>query len=346
MGSSCFGGRRVQPEPIVGLQPAIVPNSQVDVVRWWARPGQGMTKSNSTPPTPSELELMLPCVFNSTGKVDRKAALTLYLFLPVQVGGTNYRSSLEALLRDARGAAGRNMFTGTIEEADRSRSWLAAIGYLALLDQVSNLLEVPESAGKKATSFEHLLVWDGYLLANEAAAVYALRCAFVHSYGLLNESRDRAKKASKPRRTMTPAQRCKDDDNKARARLLLHMFSLGAEGHSVVKLGNRNFRSDTVISKIAPTFIDLRSLADHVEQIIADLRAAHLAGNGFRIRPTVKSATFIRACFFMHSDPVTLRPEHEGARPLVPGDSGASVPYLGRLDSSSPPVTGFDPTAR
>lgn len=47
-----------------------------------------------------------------------------------------------------------------------------------------------------------------------------------------------------------------------------------------MKLGNRKFRSDTVISKIDPTFIDLRSLADHVEQIIADLRAAHLAGNG------------------------------------------------------------------
>lgn len=283
-------------------------------------------------PNEYELTSLLPRVLSASAKVDRHAALTLYLFLPVRIGQRNYRSSLEALLRDARGAGGRDLDTGAIAVPDQSRSWLAAIGYLALADQISHLLEVPEAAGPSATPFEHLLVWDGRSTRCHAAALYALRCAFVHSYGLLNDPRDR-----RQRTNLTSAKGRSQRDLRPRDRKLIHMFALDAVGGPAVTLGSRGFTSDTPVAEIEPTKIDLRSLADRIEGVVAHLRSVHLENDGLRLRPDIESASLIRACFFMHDDSIIPSGTAQGLAP-----SGITDTYLTMLDSSSPPVTGFN----
>jgi hypothetical protein len=243
-------------------------------------------------PTRAELARLLNVVL-SPPEIDdagnREAALTLYLFLPLHVGSIRYRSSLEALLRDARGAVGRDLDSGAVLHPDHSRSWLGTMGYLALIDQVSNLLDVPPDPElpKGASNFEALLHWDGYVLADEAAALYALRCSFVHNYGLLNN----------PRGRVSPV----------RAPSLTHMFELGANGGTeVVKLGRRDFDNDTPIAEISPTFVDLRSVVDLCEQLISNLRSKHLAGDGLPIRASIPLHEFKRACFFAHPDPIDM----------------------------------------
>jgi hypothetical protein len=217
--------------------------------------------------------------------VDPNDALTLYLFLPVTApGGIKVRSSLEALLTDVRSTVGRNPQTGEIVDPDHSRTWLGALGYLSLVDQISSLLQVPRM-GPGGNPFERLLIWDGSVLEDEAAALYAMRCAFVHSYGLLNE----APSSRQPRR----------------ARLLRHIFVLKVEGNDLVTLGDR--RSEVVdgpLEKLPATEVDLISLGNVVEELVADLRSHHLAGDGLRIRSTIPMKRFVRACFFMHHDPI------------------------------------------
>ena len=219
----------------------------------------------------------------------REAVMHLYLFLPLSAGGTNWRSSLEALLTDARGAGGRSLETGDVLNADHCRSWLSAMGYLALVDQMGALLDVPVAPNEQqgTTAFERLLLWDGAVLSDEAAAVYALRCAVVHSYGLLNDPRGR---------NMT----------ESRKRALLHMFQLSATGGDLVKLGDRNFPIDVALGDISETCVDLRTLSDTIERLISDLRAAHMKGDGLVIRSDIPLAAMRRACFFVHHDPMAM----------------------------------------
>jgi hypothetical protein len=284
-----------------------------------------------TSPTAGQLESLLGRVMARDDQIDPDAALTLYFFLPVTVKGIKFRSSLEALLRDARGAAGRDLENGRIVHPDMSRSWLAAIGYLSLVDQMSKLLDIPVDLGnpdvKAATSFERLLIWDGEVLADEAAALYALRCATVHSYGLLNDSRGRTRR----NKNMTPEKLHRIED---RERSTLHMFELSAEGRDVVTLRNRLFPFLAALSDISPTSVDLRSMEDIVERLIGDLRSQHLAGQGLRIRSDVPLPTFVRACLFKYYD--SVQPKE-----FAPGTAGASVPYLVHVDTSSPPASAF-----
>jgi hypothetical protein len=200
----------------------------------------------------------------------------------------NWRSSL-ALLTDARGAGGRTLETGEVLDADHCRSWLSAMGYLALVDQMAALLDVPVAPNEMrgTTAFERLLLWDGAVVSDEAAAVYALRCAVVHSYGLLNDPRSR-------------------NVSEDRKRALLHMFQLTANGGDLVKLGDRTFPIDVALGDLSETYVDLRTLSDTTERLISDLRAAHIKGDGLVIRSDIPLAAVRRACFFAHQDPMAM----------------------------------------
>ena len=303
--------------------------------------GSNSPQPIATPPSAAELATLLPRVFGGTRRVDRSAALTLYLFLPVKVGRMHFRSSLEALLRDARGAAGRDPLTGVTVHPDQSRSWLAAIGYLSLVDQVSKLLEIPVGDTDRRTAFERLLVWHGDVLDDEAAALYALRCAFVHSYGLLNDPRDMADLKAMKRNT--PAQRKKYKARVARDKSLLHMFELQAEGHDLVRLGNRRIRVDTQLSRIAPTSIDLLSLANTIESLIATVRSEHVGGARLEMRSSISSDTFVRACFFMHGDPVQPSQRQPGAPSSQYPRGRPADPFSVSVDSSSPSASALPP---
>ena len=56
-----------------------------------------MAATSETPPTALELARLLPRVLHAGGRIDRRAALTLYLFLPVRVG----RNELPIFARSA-----------------------------------------------------------------------------------------------------------------------------------------------------------------------------------------------------------------------------------------------------
>lgn len=241
-------------------------------------------------PSPSELVDLLPVLHSDSEDDDaRNAVLRLYLFLPVVTAdGVHYRSSLEALQRDARGTGGRDADSGELLDADHTRSWLSAMGYLALVDQVSKALHVPLRR-KGTTPFELLLVHSAGLAEDEAAAIYALRCAFVHNYGLRND----------------PRPRVTDED---RIRALLHMFNLSATGGPLVQIGDRSFLVDGAVADIETTVVDLRSLGNTVEALVRSLRDAHVAGADVSIRRDIRLADFRRACFFMHRDPIPLTP--------------------------------------
>lgn len=263
-----------------------------------------MTRGGSAGERPSddELQALGARYLWSTEESDRarEAVMLLYLFLPLHAGGMNWRSSLEALLTDARGSGGRNLETGEVQNADHCRSWLSAMGYLALVDQLAALLDVPADANqqKGTTAFERLLLWDGAVTSDEAAAVYGLRCAVVHGYGLLNDPRGRGISVE-------------------RKRALLHMFRLSADGGDLVRLGDRTFPMDVSLGDLPETCIDLRTLASTIERLVTDLRSAHMEGEGLAIRPDVPLAAVKRACFFFHSDPMAMSADLERAG--VPG---------------------------
>ena len=186
------------------------------------------------------------------------------------------------MLTDTRRSSGRNA-DGQVVDADGTSHWLGAIGYLTVIDQLSKLLDVPHlGAGFEAkgqTAYERLLVWDAALLPDEAAAIYALRCAFVHSFGLVNEY---------------------ESKDAERRRVMRHGFRLTATGQDVVRLGARRQAADCPLSELPPTEVDLWSLGDTVERLIADLRKRHLGGAGLHLKPKVTLDTFRLGGFFFH----------------------------------------------
>ena len=64
-----------------------------------------------------------------------KDAIPAHLYPTRPRLGVQYKSSLIALLTDARGATGRDLDTGSVVSPDHTRSWLGATGYLILLDR-------------------------------------------------------------------------------------------------------------------------------------------------------------------------------------------------------------------
>jgi hypothetical protein len=274
-------------------------------------------------------------VLRDDDKIDADATVTLYLFLPVTHEGTSYRSSLEALLRDARGATGRDLGDGSVKHADHSRSFLGAMGYLALVDQMSKAIDpgAPRRAGplQGGNAFETLLLRVTNVTPDEAAALYALRCSFVHQYGLLNDGHQRRRKNESS-----------DEKVKREKRIvsLRHMFQLGADGGGLIALGNRRITPDTPMSKIDPTFVDLRTLADTAEQLVEAIRLHHLATSRVKLKSSVRLQDFVRACFFMHRDEIDLKPAADG--PFVPKSAGASMSLV-NVDTSSRGVSGFNP---
>jgi hypothetical protein len=100
-------------------------------------------------------------------------------------------STLELALRDARGAALRDPADGTPQHPDHSTSWLGTIGYLVLLDQLGETLrpsaEPPDRYERKYPTVRRCLErFAPELSEPDTAALYGLRCALAHDYGLWN----------------------------------------------------------------------------------------------------------------------------------------------------------------
>ena len=247
-------------------------------------------------PSDEELIELIPTVMtyadDEFDPMIRDQALKLYLFLPVTYRSLMNRSSLEALLGDARQAVGRDPRTGEIVKSEHTRSWLGAMGYLALIDQMSSMFELPAGDG---SAFERLLAWEGLLMADEATALYALRCAFVHNYGLLNDRRQVADRHLADV-DLTEAQARK----RVRKMTLTHRFELNIGDSTVVSLSDRRFSYDTDPRVLPPTRVDLSALSDHCERLVDGVRSRYLDGTGMTMKADMELSAFVSSFFFRH----------------------------------------------
>lgn len=131
--------------------------------------------------------------------------INYYLTSDYQLLGYTYRSSLIAALRDARLNTGRNVGTGALEHPDRAGSWLGAIGYLLILDQIGSCLkpryEQDNSFWEKMTpkgirypgrisTIEKAIRDFGSSGPLVARTIYYLRCALAHDYSLMHQTRN------------------------------------------------------------------------------------------------------------------------------------------------------------
>jgi hypothetical protein len=169
---------------------------------------------------------------------------------------TYWFSTFSAVVRAAREATGRDKSTGQIVHDEMAHSWLGALAYLVMLDQVGECFR-PEPAPRTPPLNRAILRALAYfgpaaLGDSEALAIYALRCAFAHDFALVNVGRG------------------------PQAAQLHHRFVLVDDKESsLVQLpdapwdGNLNghIRSNQ-------TLVNLRELGDVAEQVVESLQRA------------------------------------------------------------------------
>jgi hypothetical protein len=104
--------------------------------------------------------------------------------------GLTYKSSLIALLADARGAAQRDQTTGDVVVGSESTSWLGAVGYLILLDQIGKCFKPLDNPATDAEPIIRALRNFSTIQDNPTLqALYALRNALAHDYALFNPNK-------------------------------------------------------------------------------------------------------------------------------------------------------------
>lgn len=102
--------------------------------------------------------------------------------------GVLHCSSFESALSDARGASNRDLATGDRLGGVPHMSWLGAIGYLSLLDQLGSAVRpkgstlVPHERPVRSA----LRYFAPVLTEAQRNAIYALRCALAHDYSLIH----------------------------------------------------------------------------------------------------------------------------------------------------------------
>jgi len=120
-----------------------------------------------------------------------KEAVLMHLTLFVDTENPVRFTSFTAALRDARGITKRNPDNGKPDPSvnyGHVGSWLGALGYLILLDHIGICFKRKsgEELPPKTSSVVKALTYFSPLEHREIQAIYALRCAFAHEYGLSN----------------------------------------------------------------------------------------------------------------------------------------------------------------
>ena len=111
---------------------------------------------------------------------------------PLDPTTLGWRSTFAAAVHEARLLTGRELDTGRRDDKEATALWAGTIVYLVLLEQIGKSLQpvggerhqgekeleraIRQFAGDRATEMER-------------QALYALRCALAHEFGLLNRSR-------------------------------------------------------------------------------------------------------------------------------------------------------------
>jgi hypothetical protein len=143
-------------------------------------------------PTEAQTIALLPQIRAGVRRPAPTALLTLWLYLPVDLktprGLRRFQSSLKASLDDCRAATHRDAH-GDVRPGAHAGSWLGAMGYLALLDQIGGSVEslAPRQAVAPSTSHvEHALAQFSSLPADDGVCLFALRNSLTHHFSLVN----------------------------------------------------------------------------------------------------------------------------------------------------------------
>jgi hypothetical protein len=168
-------------------------------------------------------------------------------------------SCFSAAVRDAREATGRSPNTGVLERPVQAGNWLGTLGYLVILDLVGECFR-PVSAARepvtKAAVVRALTYFAQGLSDDVILAIYALRCALAHDYGLINIG------------------------NGPFASRLHHAFLLiNDEKEPVVALPTLRWNGELTAARRHRTVVNVRALGDLVERVVLTLQAGHRAGN-------------------------------------------------------------------
>jgi hypothetical protein len=238
-------------------------------------------------PTPTELAHIAARALDPTA--NRRPApsdlLALWLYLPVDVptpsGNVRIQSTLAALLGECRSVTNRDA-VGEVLPRAHAGSWLGAIGYLSLLDQVGSAVRHrhPPSTPAGATTVEQALADFGSCSGADATTLYALRCSLAHDYSLVNIGEARAA---------------------ARRRTLHHVFTLTQGAPQLVQRPVHAW-GGTRPNTGGTTVVDVRRLGDLVEEVIRQVRVAYETRElELNLNGGAKSPAMWRRCrFFQH----------------------------------------------
>ncbi len=182
------------------------------------------------------------------------AALQAHLYMVGPVNGVQYKSSFMGALRDARAVAERDVETGIVMPEAASGSWLGAIGYLVLLDQVGTCFTLPGCAPGDTSFIDALRCFSTVAHEPTIQALYAVRNALAHDYSLFNRN------VGNPLRN--------------------HAFAYTADpGAPLIQLPAHPWNGQ--YANIGPeqtTTVNLRQVGDLVEEVVPRLRQEHQNG--------------------------------------------------------------------
>lgn len=175
-----------------------------------------------------------------------KRAIAMHLSYSPPQDGVHLFSGFAHALREARQMTSRDPDSGQKREGVKG-SWLGAVGYLILLDQIGKCFKPKNVLRAAGTSIEQALQHFTQLTTLEIKALYALRCAFAHDYSLQNISR-------------------KDPT-------LTHRFAVRVGGTAkVVSLPSKPWNGDLkTVGTETQTTVSLEALGDLVEEIVVRL---------------------------------------------------------------------------
>ncbi|MET8853393.1 hypothetical protein [Amycolatopsis sp. NPDC004625] len=195
---------------------------------------------------------------------ETRAAIARHLVDVPAVDGQQYRSSFNALLGDARHAAGRDT-TGLLVRQSATL-WLGATAYLVLLDQIGKTFTLADfSIVQSRPAINQALACFTDLDSASIEALYALRCSLAHDYSLASPSK-------RPERT--------------------HLFRLAHDEHTpLVTFPQEPWPNDYSVVRGHNTLVNLRKIGDLVEGVVDRLRREH-ADDRLRLHPELSLVEF------------------------------------------------------
>ncbi len=156
-------------------------------------------------------------------------------------------SGFNRCLKESREVTGRDPENGTMTYPEKQGSWLGAVGYMALLDQIGSCFKPRGVTTIPGNTIKKSLGYFSALNNQEIDALYALRCAFTHDFSLYNINQNNSS--------------------------LTHCFSVGIfSNQSVVTLPQEQWNKDYNNTHARyKTVINLAAFGNLVESVCAKL---------------------------------------------------------------------------